>query len=226
MAKGKRRSRRKRPTAIQELLAFVEQLGTSPLEEKDERRLFELDVTAGQECAERGITIPEFGGRQHTPVMKLGYCRESVYKYPGALIGQPRIPKGEVECYRICLSPQPDWLGWLRATATTVTSANPSQTRSPREVREANVRKLEDALIDHLLAARDQAIQTRDEEGAPQLLPRPKQEFLARQIGCSVSTVSRALSDSRSRSLKALWQAADDLDAVMGFKPPPGRRRG
>jgi hypothetical protein len=84
-----------------------------------------------------------------------------------------------------------------------------------RATRAADIAALTKELQEHLRAARDYAISTRDRTGQPQLLPRPTQEDLARRIGSSQWTVSRCLNDPEARELVFLWELAVDLDRLL-----------
>ncbi len=100
----------------------------------------------------------------------------------------------------------------------------PAKTKVPkkRASRAATIEALEKALIEHLNAARDHARAAIEHNTTPELLPRPMQKNLAAQVGVPESAVSRALRDPAARMVKVLWDAADDLDQVLKFRP---RRR-
>lgn len=94
-------------------------------------------------------------------------------------------------------------------------------TRKPtrrREARMANIKLLERALRDHLRAARDHAVSNRDHTGVPQLLQRPLQEELGKQVGLEPYSVTRCMRDKDAEILRYLWEMAGDLDAVLGYR--------
>jgi len=84
--------------------------------------------------------------------------------------------------------------------------------RSPRA---ALIAELTREMQEHLRAARDHAVDTMDQTGTPQLLPRPQKDFLAKKVGVNKSTVTRAFSDDEARELCFLWELADDLDRIL-----------
>lgn len=84
--------------------------------------------------------------------------------------------------------------------------------RSPRA---ALIAELTREMQEHLRAARDHAVDTMDQTGTPQLLPRPQKDFLAKKVGVNKSTVTRAFSDDGARELCFLWELADDLDRIL-----------
>ena len=223
MARRVRSSKPKPATAVREFLDFIDSHVALPLEQPEQTRLFTLDLAAGRECAGQHIEIPEFGDGPRTPAMKLNYYRESVYKYPGALGLSPVVPPGEEEHYGVCLDPHEDWMLWCRAVAGNTVPARPRQKQPRRATRTANIEAIEDALIEHLIAARDYAYETKDRDGAAQLLPRPSQKWIAERLGISESNVSRCIHDPKARLLGVLWTAASDLGSIMTFEAPPGR---
>ena len=77
---------------------------------------------------------------------------------------------------------------------------------------------LKTALREHLVAARDHAFATLDRDRSPELLPRPTQKLLAKQLHLSRSAVCRALADGSDKELAILWEAACHLDQVMRVK--------
>lgn len=87
-----------------------------------------------------------------------------------------------------------------------------------RSSRAAEIAVLTREMQDHLRAARDYAVCTRDHTGESQLLPRPTQGELAHRIGASQWTVSRCLHDSEARELKYLWQLSVDLDRILDYR--------
>lgn len=95
------------------------------------------------------------------------------------------------------------------------------QNKKPLPVRArkaANIEKLEKAMESHLLSARDHAHSLVQRGKAPELLPRPEQKMLAKQIGLSESAVSRCLNDKRAKVLKILWDTANNLEFVMKYQ--------
>ncbi|MBN1436186.1 MAG: hypothetical protein JW936_03855 [Sedimentisphaerales bacterium] len=115
------------------------------------------------------------------------------------------------------------WLEYLNAFCAMVKLKLPGnyQNKRPLPIRAkkaANIEKLEKALEAHLLTARDHAHAMVDRGEAPELLPRPQQKFLAKQLGISETAVSRCINDKRATKLKILWDAADDLEAVMKYQ--------
>ena len=95
------------------------------------------------------------------------------------------------------------------------------QNKKPMPVRArktANIEKIEKALDAHLLSARDHAHSLVQRGKSAELLPRPEQKMLAKQIGLSESAVSRCLNDERAKVLKILWETAINLELVMKYK--------
>jgi hypothetical protein len=84
-----------------------------------------------------------------------------------------------------------------------------------RASRRGVVQAIQREVEQHLRAARDHAFHTRERNGTAELLPRPTQEFLARQVGVHKSTVSRCLEDQTARELRLLWETAADLDRIL-----------
>lgn len=82
----------------------------------------------------------------------------------------------------------------------------------------ANIEKIEKALEAHLLSARDHAHALVQRGKPPELLPRPEQKMLAKEIGLSESAVSRCLNDKRAKVLKILWDMANNLESVMKYQ--------
>jgi hypothetical protein len=87
--------------------------------------------------------------------------------------------------------------------------------RPKRGSRAALIEALTHELGEHLRSARDYAVATEDRTGTPQLLPRPKQELLARKLNVDKSSVSRCLSDRSARELRFLWDVAGDVDRIL-----------
>jgi hypothetical protein len=86
-----------------------------------------------------------------------------------------------------------------------------------RASRTADIAALKKELRDHLLAARNHAVETRDQYSEPHLLPRPTQEDLAQRIGASQWSVSRCLNDTDAWELKFLWELALDVDRILAY---------
>jgi hypothetical protein len=117
----------------------------------------------------------------------------------------------------------PDWEEYLQGFAQMVRLKLPSNYNNTkplpmRGTRAANIEKLEHELQQHLLAARDHAYALIDAGHAPELLPRPEQNELARRLGVPAPAVYRCLTDPRAKLLKILWDAAQSLESVMQFK--------
>lgn len=87
-----------------------------------------------------------------------------------------------------------------------------------RATRAAAIEGMERLLAEHLRAARDYAVATRDRTGSPQLLPRPQQDFLARQLDIDKSTVTRCLQDASATKLRFLWDIALDMDQILATR--------
>jgi hypothetical protein len=102
----------------------------------------------------------------------------------------------------------------LRALAPARTMPKPAAA-SKRASRLKQIELLKAALLEHLRSARDHAYVTRKQSGSAVLLPRPSQQFLARQTGISKATVSRCFDDPAAGELRRLWEAADDLDRLV-----------
>jgi hypothetical protein len=100
-------------------------------------------------------------------------------------------------------------------------SPEPQKAKKPtpkRGSRAANIEKLEKELIEHIMAARSYAIETKGETGVPELLPRPLQKKLAERCQISESDVTRCFQDSPQ--LRKLYEIAGDVDDVLLY----GRR--
>jgi hypothetical protein len=94
-----------------------------------------------------------------------------------------------------------------------------------RGPRASNIERIQEALVDHIRAARDRAFVDQDLGHTPILLPRPTQQELAGLLGLGESDVSRCLNDPRAPVLRQLWEMAADLNAVMNFRGLPGAGR-
>jgi hypothetical protein len=86
---------------------------------------------------------------------------------------------------------------------------------SRRSSRLSTIEALKRELVEHLRSARDHALDAQRRGGEAELLPRPTQERLARQLGVSKATVCRCLEDPSARELRRLWEAAGDLGRLM-----------
>lgn len=84
-----------------------------------------------------------------------------------------------------------------------------------RAVRAAKIEKLRKAIVEHIRSACDHAISNQEWTGEPELLPRPTQDELARQLGITKSDVSRCLKDPSAKDLRMLWESAVDVHEVM-----------
>ena len=121
-----------------------------------------------------------------------------------------------------------EWEAYIRGFAQMVKLTLPSNYRNKkpapvRASRATGIEKLENAIDEHLRAARDHAHSRIQRGQEPELLPKPDQKLLAKQLDMSESLVSRCLSDPRAIMLKLLWDTADSLNGVMNYKTP--RRR-
>jgi hypothetical protein len=102
-----------------------------------------------------------------------------------------------------------------------VTAHQSPQKKKPpkkRASRTAAMESLKKAIRDHLIAARDHAYRLIEDDKAPELLPRPTQQLLAKQLKLSKSSISRALADGGDKELTILWEVANDLDQVLKYK--------
>jgi len=87
-----------------------------------------------------------------------------------------------------------------------------------RSSRTSAIDAIKEILREHLRTARDHAYTLRQHRKPAELLPRPSQKQLAKQIRVSVSSVSRAINDPSDKATKFLWELAVDIDRVMEFK--------
>lgn len=81
---------------------------------------------------------------------------------------------------------------------------------SRRGSRLSNIERLEIELKEHYRRSRDHYFNSDH-----QLLPRPTQSFLAKQLGVRQDVVSRCLKDPNAKMLKFLWDNAADIKAVL-----------
>jgi hypothetical protein len=87
-----------------------------------------------------------------------------------------------------------------------------------RASRTAAIDSIKRALREHLRAARDHAFDTENRRDKAELLPRPTESELAKQLGLGIWSISRALNDPDDREIRLLWAAANDVHRVMQFK--------
>ncbi len=101
-------------------------------------------------------------------------------------------------------------------------ASKPTKKAKKRGPRTAKIEKIQLALVERIRAARDHADATREVGGVPELLPRPSQQELAKELGMTEPALSRCLNDPKAPVLKRLWELSDDLNAVMNFRGVPG----
>ncbi len=99
-------------------------------------------------------------------------------------------------------------------------SVQPKKRPKKRGDRAANIQRLRGALIDHVNAARDHAKFTKEETGTPKLLRRPTRTQLAEQVGLKPYEFTRCFKDETAVELRLLWEAAADLDRIIGWTGP------
>ena len=158
--KVSRRRNRVNTSPLEAFLHFVEAHGSSPLDpEEGQNYSLSTSPPAGNASA-LGLKVPELGRGNRTPGMKLNYERESVYKYRGALHGDPQIPIGEIEHYGICMYPDEDWLLWLRAAVTNASSDPASGSAKKRVDRLADIQRLIKVVRRKVQEAVDHAAET------------------------------------------------------------------
>ena len=88
-----------------------------------------------------------------------------------------------------------------------------------RGSRTAGIEALKKELVDHIRAAREHAVATRDLTGTPELLTCPTKEKLGELAGGMGShTVSRCFNDPAGHELKTLWELAHDLDRIIAYR--------
>jgi hypothetical protein len=97
--------------------------------------------------------------------------------------------------------------------------------RPRRSVRTTAIESLTRYMVAHLQAARDHAISVMDISDEPQLLPRPKQNELAKALKLSEHQVSRCMNDPEARELRIYYETAADLNAVLAWSGPASRSR-
>jgi hypothetical protein len=87
--------------------------------------------------------------------------------------------------------------------------------------RPAHINAIMSELQQHLRAARDYAITTRDRTGAPALLKPPTKETLAKLVGVHKSTVTHCFRDESAVMLNYLWNLAHDVDRILEYRSTP-----
>lgn len=87
-----------------------------------------------------------------------------------------------------------------------------------RESRLGDIEALELEFTEHLRAARDYAVTTRDLTGTAKLLKKPTRDEFAKRAGVSASSVTRCMADPAGWKLQRMWHLADDLDAIIGYR--------
>lgn len=87
--------------------------------------------------------------------------------------------------------------------------------RSPRT---AKIEALKKVMIEHLRAARDHAVSTRDLTGGAELLPCPSKEAFGSQAGLKPYDVTRCFQDQAGEDLHTLWNLAHDLDRILAYR--------
>jgi hypothetical protein len=93
-----------------------------------------------------------------------------------------------------------------------------------RAPRAAKIDLLTNEMIAHLRAAKAHAQSCMDFGKAPELLPRPSQQDVAKRTGLTPSDVSRCLRDPSARELQILWKTALNLGAILEFDGLPRRQ--
>ena len=97
-------------------------------------------------------------------------------------------------------------------------SKKPKAPPKRRASRLAGLDALEQELAEHLRAARDHAITSRDLSGEAKLLKRPTKDQLAKRANVSASAVSRCFQDESGAKLRMMWALANDLDSIIGYR--------
>jgi hypothetical protein len=97
-------------------------------------------------------------------------------------------------------------------------SKKPKTPPKRRSSRLAGLDALERELAEHLRAARDHAITSRDFSGEAKLLKRPTKDQLARRAKVSASAATRCFKDEAGAKLRMMWELAIDLDAIIGYR--------
>lgn len=86
-----------------------------------------------------------------------------------------------------------------------------------RGQRATAIDRIKKELRQHLRAAKDYAIATRD-RGHVKLLP-ISQKDIAKRLSLTTTNVSRCIHDSRDKEIQLLWAGTNNLDYVMNFRP-------
>ena len=105
----------------------------------------------------------------------------------------------------------------LRSIAAQPVKKKPRQ-HGPRAV---HIDAIMSELQQHLRAARDHAITTRDQTGEPALLKPPTKETLAKLVGVHKSTVTHCFRDKSAVMLNYLWNLAHDVDRILDYRATP-----
>jgi hypothetical protein len=205
--------------------AFVEAHGNSPLKPEEEVELMALDLAASGQCLSLGLQAQEFGSGDRTPGMKLNFERESCYKYPGALSGEPQIPEGEIEYYGICLCPHEDWMLWLRAVVASAGIPSGTGSEKKRVDRLADIQRLIKVVERKIQDAVNHAVDTWDRYGEPEVLARCRQEDIGLECGLPDYTTSRCFNDEEAEMLNGLWAKLDDREFLLNAAEARRRRR-
>lgn len=92
------------------------------------------------------------------------------------------------------------------------------KTSRKRSHRAAHIELLEKELIEHIKAARDYAWSAIDAGKAPQLLPRPSKNELAKRANMKKWTACRCFNNPKAHQLRLLWETADGLEQILRFK--------
>ncbi len=92
--------------------------------------------------------------------------------------------------------------------------------RRKRSDRACKIERLTKEVLEHLQAANENALSTKEITGTPALLPRPSQQDLAKRCGLTESDVTRCFQDDTARPLNLYWEMALDLDQVMKVRGP------
>jgi hypothetical protein len=87
-----------------------------------------------------------------------------------------------------------------------------------RSSRTADMDALKRELIEHIKAARDHAVTTRDRTGEAMLLPRPSKEELGKRASVMPHSVTRCFQDEQGYELRTMWRLAEDLDRIIGSR--------
>jgi hypothetical protein len=111
--------------------------------------------------------------------------------------------------------------GYLHSllSATAADAAMPAKPKTKRRsARTAKIESLKRTLMEHIRAARDYGVTTRDRTGEALLLPRPTKEELAKLANVAPYDVTRCFQDEAGGDLNVLWNLADDLDRILAYR--------